>query len=347
VAKAFTEQDPDGDGKNNTYGFALSGESGIAIDKMFGVSNTGFVDIDGELVYAWDRIAASNAFKQRLFKDGLVDPNYLADQNGEQAKQDWLSGKLGMYVMQHALQYNPGFNNYQTLKSNVPTAEIMPIPLPETEFGTFSYGFLNPVQMTTVIYRGAKDPVSAIKYIDFMSTKETALVLKFGLEGVHWKTGSNGCPEAIDPEKNKIELVYVPDLAMQTSPALLGDCNKTEASFNPDDPAQKEYLEFIRQAREIYQSPDRPIPDITHNEHMPTPPKELSQIQTDLSQELGNLWAKAIVGDGSYTVDKALADAQAAWNNAGGKDLEAWYADWYRENKDKAFLAKDIYTFLD
>ncbi|NOU97495.1 extracellular solute-binding protein [Paenibacillus sp. LMG 31456] len=345
IAKAFTEQDPDGDGKKNTYGISLASDSGMGISKMYG--DVGWVVKDGKFVYDWDRAKASNEFKKRLFDEGVVDKDYLTDKNGEKAKQDWLSGKLGMYVMQHSQQLNPGLNNYQTLKKNVPSAEILPVPLPKTQFGQFSMNFLNPAQMTTVVYRGAKDPVAAIKYIDFMASKETAKVMKYGLEGSHWKQEPNGCPIPVDMERNKKELVYVPDLAMQTSPDLVGACNKTESSFDPKMPDHQAYLTFIKQAREAYETPERPMPDLTLSEHMPTLPADLAKINTDLTQQISGFWAKSIVSGSAYTIDKALSDAKAVWEKGGGKQLEDWYAKWYVDNKDKAFLTQDIYKFLN
>ncbi|WP_165452694.1 extracellular solute-binding protein [Paenibacillus thalictri] len=345
VAKAFTEQDPDGDGKKNTYGISLAADTGMAISKMFG--DAGWVVKDGKLTYDWDRAKASNEFKKKLFDEGVADKDYLTDKNGEKAKQDWLSGKLGIYAMQHSQQLNPGLNNYQTLKKNVPAAEILPIPLPKTQFGQFSMNFLNPAQMTTVVYRGAKDPVAAIKYIDFMATKETASMMKYGMEGVHWKTGANNCPVPIDVEKNKKELIYVPDLAMQTSPDLVGPCNKTESSFDPQIPDQKAYLDFIQKARAAYEKPERPIPDLTLSEHMPTLPSDLAKTSADLNLQITGIWAKSVVSGAAYPIDKAFADAKGVWEKGGGKQLEDWYAKWYAENKDKAFLSQDIYKFLN
>ncbi|TDF96159.1 extracellular solute-binding protein [Paenibacillus piri] len=345
VAKAFATQDPNGDGKKNTYGISLAQDTGMAISKMYGAA--GWVVKDGKLIYDWDREKASNAFKKRLFDEGIVDKDYLTDKNGEKAKQDYLSGKLGIYAMQHSQQLNPGLNNYQTLKKNAPNAEIVPLPLPKTQFGQFSMNFLNPAQMTTVIYRGAKDPVAAMKYIDFMASKETAGVMKYGLEGTHWKQGPKGCPIPMDVEKNKKELVYVPDLAMQTSPDLVGVCNQTESSFDESIPDQKEYLAFIKQARAAYETPERPIPDLTLSEHMPTLPSDLAKISSDLDLQISGIWAKSVVSGSTYTVDNALSDAKAVWEKGGGKQLEDWYAKWYAENKDKAFLSQDIYKFLN
>jgi len=232
------------------------------------------------------------------------------------------------------------------LKGNVPTAEIKPIPLPESPYGRFSISYQNPLQMTTVVYRGAEDPVSAVRYLDFMAARSTALVLKYGLEGIHWRLGPNGCPVAIDKEKNSKELVYIPDLAMQTSPELLGDCNETENDFDPNVPEQQEYLDIIREARYWYESPERPIPDLAIPEHMPTLPSTLSRIHQELMEQISDIWAKAVVSGPAYTIEEALADAQAVWYRGGGRELEAWYADWYEANKDTAFLAHDIYKFL-
>ena len=63
MAKAFTEQDPDGNGIDDTYGIAMAHNSGAALDEMFGVTYPDYVLQGGMLVHGWDHIEAVTAFK--------------------------------------------------------------------------------------------------------------------------------------------------------------------------------------------------------------------------------------------------------------------------------------------
>ncbi|WP_181592689.1 extracellular solute-binding protein [Paenibacillus sp. YN15] len=348
VAKAFTFNDPDGNGKKDTFGISLSSFSGVTIDNMFG--NVGFVLENDTISWNWDRFKAAMSFKKQLFDQGVVDKDFLTDKNGEKAKKDWLAGKLGIYTMQHA--YNDaGYTNYETLKSNVPTAKILTLPLPKTQFGQFSMELGNPVQMTTVINIKAKDPEAAIKFIDFMSRKDTMLTLRNGLEGVHHTLDDNGCAIPIDAEKNTKELGYTGDYWMMSSTSFEGKCSSLETKLKPDTQNKKDYLEFFKN-KTVYESPDRPYPAFALSEHMPTLPTELQTISNDLrgakldEGKLGEAVTKAIVSGSSYSVDQAMADAKSAWDKLNGKKLEEFYAKWYAENKEHAFLTKDVYQIL-
>ncbi|RAU96128.1 extracellular solute-binding protein [Paenibacillus sp. YN15] len=340
VAKAFTANDPDGNKKNDTYGYSLSNITGQITDAMFG--NVIWIIQDGKWVRDWDRVKAANEFKKRVYDAGLVDKDYLADKNGEKATQDFITGKLGIYGANGG-SIGLGLSMFESLRKNNPDAQITPIELPASEFGQFSPVLGNPVQMTAAINASAKNPAAVIQYVDFLVKESTQKVLNYGIEGEHWKTGDNGCPVIISKEKNKIEKDYLTDFQMLRSAVTFGDCSKFESQLDLSNPLQKEFQEIIHQAEKAYLDPSRPMPQITHIEHMPSIPQELQLILTNTDQPIADMFNKAVVSGKSYTVDQAIADAKSLWTKAGGKQVEDWYAKWYQENKDKAFFTKDIY----
>jgi putative aldouronate transport system substrate-binding protein len=254
-----------------------------------------------------------------------------------------MSGKLGIYGSSNGILENAGYVLHDSLKKNVPDAKVIPLVLPKSPFGQFSMNPSNPVQMNVVIYRDAKDPVAAIKFVDFMVKKENWMTLRFGLEGTHWKVGNNSCPEYIDRDKYAKEVSWTEDFVNFASRLQLGKCQEPEATMNPDKPIDKEFLEFVTAARKAYMDPTRPFPGVTHSEHMPQLPKELQVINNDLKKQLEDIQAKAIVNGPSYTVDTAVKDIKGAWDKGNGKQVEDFHAKWYRENKDKALLTKDMY----
>lgn len=70
VLHAFTYEDPDGNGSDDTYGYSLSFVSGQTIYRMFG--NDGYIawgiNENGELDYLWDRYAAATEFEKKLLR---------------------------------------------------------------------------------------------------------------------------------------------------------------------------------------------------------------------------------------------------------------------------------------
>ena len=340
VMKAFTEQDPDGNNKKDTYGTSLAYITNQIINAMF--QNVKWVVEDGKLVHDWERAKAATAFKKRLYDEGLVDKDYLTDKSGQKAQQDWVNGKIGMWGGQ--MTGAAWLQIYETLKKNNPSAEVIVIPLPRSPYGQFSPTIQNPVQITAIMNSQAKNPEAIMKYIDFISSETAGKTLKYGLEGTHFTQGKNGCPVFIDKEKEK-QLSYAGDFRMLFSPALEGKCGKYEETLNQDNPQEKEFYSMMKKANEYYLNPERPIADITHGEHMPTPPDDIQLIDTSIKKQIDDIWIKAIVSGPSYTPDQALAEAKSLWDKAGGKQVDEWYAKWYSENKDKALLRDQLYQF--
>ncbi|MFB9277087.1 extracellular solute-binding protein [Cohnella cellulosilytica] len=342
VAKAFTEQDPDDNGANDTFGIALSGETGGTIDTMF--RNVTWVVEDGKLVRGWKQLNAANEFKKRLYDAGLVDKDFLADKNGQKAQQDWNNGKIGIFVGRTIDLVN--FNQYyEQLKTNVPSAEVKAIKLPKSEFGRFTIGVNNPVQMTTVINSKVKDPEAAMAYIDFMASRTAGEMLRFGQEGEDSVKGSNGCLQPIDAEKFNKEVSWNIDFQLLLSRIELGSCTDIQSQLDPSKPLEQDFLRLIQENNEANLSPDVEFPAITHGEHMPTLPEDLSVINTSVSK-IGDIYNKALVSGTSYTIEQAYAEALDLWNKSGGDKLETFYADWYGNNSEKAFLARDMWEFV-
>ncbi|WJH35489.1 extracellular solute-binding protein [Paenibacillus sp. CC-CFT747] len=341
VIKAFTEQDPDGNGKKDTYGYSLSFVTGMVTDAMF--QNVTRVVENGTLIHDWERLKAATEFKKRLYDEGLIDKDFLADKNGEKAKQDFINGKLGFYGVNGG-GGTPGMQILEAMRKNNPESKLIPIELPKGPFGQYSPVIQNPVQMTAVINATAKDPAAVVKYVDFLVSESTQKTLSKGLEGTHWKTEANGCPEVIvDKDRQKKELSWTGDFQMLNFSATWGKCSSYASTLDPSKPLEKEFLEIIEMAKKAYLDPVRPIAEITSSEHMPTLPQDLQLIVTNATKTMTDAINKAIVSGSSYKVDQALADAKSTWEKSGGKQVDEWYTKWYAENKDKAFLKEDMY----
>ncbi|MCU6712028.1 extracellular solute-binding protein [Paenibacillus sp. J5C_2022] len=347
VAKAFTEDDPDRNGKDDTFGMALSFASGMVVDQMFGSyheasSDSTWVIENGKLIRQWNRIKAAMAFEKRLYEAGTVDKDFVADKNGDKSKQDFITGKLGMIGMVGGAGA-AGLQAYETLKQNDPAAKVIIIPLPESEFGSFTANVTPPVQTTGIVNARAKDPVGVMKYVDALVKTDTQHTLAYGFEGTHWNQGTNGCPAVIDEAKNKQELSWNMDFTMLSSPGL-DECSSFKNKLDPNDPLEQEFIGLIEAAEEAYISPERPIPLFTHQVYFPAMPEDIELIRKSAEPNMfGNIYTKAVIGGSKYSVDQAMEDMQTAWKEAGGAKVDEWFDNWYQENKETAVLTEDIY----
>lgn len=338
TAKAFAAQDPDGNGKPDTFGLNLSGNAMSIISHMFGYGEVPWRFEGDKFVREWDRLKAAVAFQKALFDANTADKDFLADKNGEKGKQDFLSGKLGMYLHQDITD-----KDLDAFKKNNPGGKLAILTLPKSPYGQFSPVVSSPIQMVGAINAGAKDPKAVMQYIDFMIKPETARTIISGEEGTHWSKDAAGCPKPIDPEKNKKEISYTSDLGMMASTLLFGKC-----SFSAQKPQDNDTLKTLRElaiaADQAYVSKDRPIPTLKP-EYLPALPQDLSLIVKNSEQQLKDIWLKAIVGGSGYTAEQALTDAKGVWDKSGGPKVDEFYAKWYETNKTKAFLLNDLYQF--
>lgn len=351
VAKAFTEQDPDGNNADDTYGISLSFKSQDVIQSFFNAYGINpaipLVVENGELVISWENQKLAVDYMKQIFEMGAADKDFLNDANGAKAKQDFLNGKLGIYPNQVGTYFDFAVNSLSVLKKNDPAAEVIPIAYPASSKGSYNPAFTNPVQVTAYVNANAKNPDAVMKYIDFASEVSTGRKLGYGDDGTHHVIGENGCPVVTDADKFKNEVAYNGDLQMLVSGLLDVECGDPELKFNVNDPIQKEGLEMHRMAKEAYLDVNKPYPGITHPEHYPMLPEDLSLIMTGAIEAIQPIWYKSVLGGSSYTTDQAMQDAIMAWEKSGGKKVEDWYQDWYINSKDTAFLAKDIYDMIE
>lgn len=294
VALAFAEQDPDGNGKKDTYGINIgASDTADQINKMFNDWNTqlGYTIHNGQLVKRLETTKAAVEFKKKLFDAGAIDKDFLVNK-ADKVKQDWINGKLGIYTLNGNLNNASSLATYQALKKNVPSAEVIALPYPETPFGK-----LNPIISAPFSSGGAginiqaKDPVAVMKYVDFLAGEEASKVLSDGIENVHWKPDANGCAMPIDQEKNTKERGYTSDLAM------LGmgfdpnsKCSFAETFLNPADPIQKQFKDLLLQARKDYFDPTREFvqPILSY----PVYTDDLSLVRVNLQKDLATIWTR-------------------------------------------------------
>ncbi|MDF2646436.1 MAG: family 1 extracellular solute-binding protein [Paenibacillus sp.] len=341
VAKVFAEQDPDGNGKRDTYGLALSGDTGYNLRQAFGVT-TRWVVKNGELVIDWDRSVDFHNFAKRIYDEGLIDRDFPTDGNGAKAKQDFINGKLGIYGFLSGDPVNIMLSVVDPMKKNAPGGEVQFLPYPKSKAGAFIPTLQNPIQMTAAISASAKNPEAVMKYVDFLLEDSTSKSLQYGVEGTHYKT-ENGCSEVIDAVKQKKEVTdLTADLRMLDNGGLrFSKCDMPLIKYK-SDPRKQEFQDANDAFRSTYLTYDRDYAELTVSEHMPSLPNDLATIEQNAGNAGNDIWLKSIVSGGKYSVEQAQKDAQNEWNKAGGKQVEEWYKNWYKSDKDKAFLFKDM-----
>lgn len=201
VATAFTQKDPDGNGKNDTYGIGgfFDGSYGQGQRFAFIWGAYGVPDL-----WNWDDPAnfglsvRTPQFRQALEKframneAKIIDPDW-ATINRDEFRVRWPQGRYG--IMWEDFSALSSFANYQKFDKNFPAGEWIPVPAlkgPGSKSYLAAYG---SVGIYTAVSKKAMDagkgPAIA-RLLEWMATPEGYYLLGFGVEGVNYKLDKDG-----------------------------------------------------------------------------------------------------------------------------------------------------------
>jgi len=198
ILKRFTENDPDGNGQKDTYGFTSAASGGmlsLIVGWPFDVSTSASQDWwlktdKGPYPYmplmysrVHDNMKKALEYNRMLWEKGYVDPNWPTNTSTERNNRIF-TGKAGM-------RDSFGGHVYGTwlppVQKNFPTATATYITGIRNDKGELhGAGFgLGVLYLNAVLTAGKEE--AAVKYFDFMLSDEGFDMLKFGLEGLHFK----------------------------------------------------------------------------------------------------------------------------------------------------------------
>ncbi|SDD08165.1 putative aldouronate transport system substrate-binding protein [Paenibacillus sp. UNCCL117] len=212
VAKAFTEKDPDGNGKKDTYGFTGTEFSTFApIFGAYGMGGPGsgiFYTKDKKLMNAYYDPAMPEALKyiQRLIGENLVDPQLMTNK-GTMARDQAIQGKAGIAFMGWTdIGKQEFIQQYKTVN---PKAEWVQIAPPKGPGGQYDSAFdaERPSRLYVIPKSAEKNPEKLQKIfelLNYVSSKEGNALVMYGIEGRHYnmKDGKIELTEAMAKEGN-------------------------------------------------------------------------------------------------------------------------------------------------
>ena len=175
LARIYTEEDPDGNGKDDTYGFALSGTvtqnnygtlTGLA--NAFGVpgfdaTGTFFRKDDGELTFAWIQPEMKEvlAVVRDMYAKGYINPEFTAD-DVSTMEEDVTNGTIGM-------AYGPCWGTWHPYNYSYQADGVItrPYPIPEAEGYTPKIGIESAKTGDLfMIGAGCENPEAIVKILN-------------------------------------------------------------------------------------------------------------------------------------------------------------------------------------
>lgn len=187
MLKAFTENDPDGNGKNDTTGLTLSKVQGwlSSFYATFGMKYGWNKTADGssyEPYYLTDNYADMMQWLREMYSNGYIKTEFFLDSD-QQKRSDFFSGKAGVLLDNAG---NTVDVIARSLKEGCPEAVIDVMRAPNgpggkgamVSYGEF-YGGWN-------ISSQAQEPERLVAMLDYLMSPEGQDLRLYGIEGIHY-----------------------------------------------------------------------------------------------------------------------------------------------------------------
>ena len=202
IAKAFTTEDPDGNGKHDTIGFSALGTSiHMGMPELlasFGIAN-GWIEEGGELVPMQtqsDEWKLFLSFMRKAYEEGVLDKDFITNTN---FNEKYAQGKVGFADMHY--QFSQQVN--QQLQSIVPNAKFVELSPPIGKSGMRGNSTPTKGMIKVVLSRDVNEKKRdrILKMFDWWVSAEGEDIIKNGIDGIHYKKNANGSYEMTDALK--------------------------------------------------------------------------------------------------------------------------------------------------
>lgn len=200
VLQAFTFDDPDGNGQNDTYGLTgLSMETFDPIYGAFGVmspiqtyngTGTYWYLEDGELKPQVTNPVVKEALQTIAdwYAEGIIDPEFVSMTTDDNLNDKAMKNQFGMTY--HWWTWESKIEpQLQEVDSKISFARIAPPIGKNGESGNRGVGLINGC---VVMLKGAKNPEACMRLLDWMYSEEGMMTTYSGVEGIHWEKRGDG-----------------------------------------------------------------------------------------------------------------------------------------------------------
>lgn len=194
VYKAFTEQDPDGNGKKDTYGLGGSGLE--TFDTIFGAFGLTAMDKvywyedNGKLLpmVLHPNMKKALEYAAKLQAEGLVDPEWVTTTTEAQLNEKAMKSQFGS--TNRWWTWEPKVE--QEMRKVDPNVEFRRIAPPIGPDGLSGVRGVPAVNTAIAVMKNAKDPQACMEWLNYLHTEKGMMTQYSGVEGLHWEKKSDG-----------------------------------------------------------------------------------------------------------------------------------------------------------
>ncbi|WP_339324757.1 extracellular solute-binding protein [Paenibacillus sp. FSL W8-0194] len=342
IAEAFAKQDPDGNGKDDTFGMGINkGIGGGGIMGLGGFFN-GFhaypgawvKDNSGSLVYGSILPETRSALLklQEMYKNGLLDKEFGV-KDGSKTGEDAVAGKIGLY---YGAMWNP-INPLQKGKDLDPKMEWGAYKIVSVDSAPARPQVGNPVFAYYAVKKGAKNPEAVMQMVNLFIEKGWGENADFS----HFFSSPDGIElfkhapfNAWSPTKNlDVHLAVIESLKTGDTSKLNGEQRATYEKikqFNNGDNKQWNQARVFGESSSFavinqYQKENLPL----MNEFFGAPTKSMGDKKATLDKMELETFTKIIMGEPISAFDKFVED----WKKLGGNDMTSEVNEWAKSVK--------------
>ena len=332
VAKAFTEQDPDGNGVKDTYGLIVPKWPGTinsnspydVVATWFGAGNT-WKEEDGELVpnFATEEFIEANKYLKTFVDEGLINGDY-ATMDSATWNEPFFNGQAGIIVDVHSRasvlinlfkEQDPAtFENFVDVSGNLegPDGELHAHPTP---------GFSGFLAIPKARVKTEAELKEVLGFLNELNSEEAAILLNNGIEDVNFTLDGD---------------LTVPISELTAEGKEVATAVKTYSQLGTNVDGIKYYLP--KQATEYEQEMyDKRLQiqesDLEFADQNPAS-AYISETQVSKGAQLDNIVTDARIQFLAGQIDeKALRQAVELWKSSGGNDVIAEINELHQSSK--------------
>ncbi|MFB5267432.1 extracellular solute-binding protein [Paenibacillus enshidis] len=316
VAKAFTEQDPDGNGVADTTGFVDRNDliygAFKTLGSYFGVPNNWKVSEDGKMTpeFETQEYIDTMNFMKNLFDNGYINKDFAVTAKTDQ-QQKFAQGKAGIYV--GALFDSKNLLNMaKGIQDNMELEIVNNITTTGNESDRAIWAANNGIGGLIAFPRSeVKDEAELkriLKFINDLMDEDVYALMTYGIEGTHYTVDADNATTITDTDLWQQEVQPF----SSTRPKEFG------YDIHDADPLKQKSDKLIKEnAKHAVLNPAYSLDSETYT----TQGSELQKIMTDATY-------KYILGESSLEDFKASVQT---WRDSGGNRMIEEYEAAYKE----------------
>lgn len=275
VATAFANDDPDGNGKKDTYGYSANGTWWLyPVFNMFDASYYSFENVDGQYMPEClsEDMREGVKYLHNMYLTGALDPDFVINTE-DQLFEKFITGKIGIFYNAAGPVYNKLYDKFKSAypdkepKDLFDYCEVMTGPNGKKRIdGKDAYFGITCINNN--VDEAKREKILSI--LDYMLSEEGMKLMSYGIEGVHYKEENGEIINLIAPKADGSEQL-IGDIDATAKMKTLVDWtraidntipNKEEylASYeSPRENAKTDPLRYISLDEEVFGTPDKKV----------------------------------------------------------------------------------------